>query len=215
MSDYDEAAPGYDKRFTRPIDGWEDEHLADLLRPAVAGRDVLDLGCGTGWVADHCSPGRYTGADCSAGMLAELARKHPGAETVKVAVGSRGWTAMLPPGRPFVVTATWSLEYLGDLAELLAALRMITAPGGLLVLHGSMPRGHRRAHFSVKEAPWEAIGPPQVRYASLAAGLRPPDCTGTSALPDGLAHLGRLAWRAALAAPAGMHYAALWTWRLP
>lgn len=215
MSDYDEAAPGYDKRFTRAIDGWEDEHLAELLRPYVAHRAVLDLGSGTGWVADHCDPASYTAADCSAGMLAELARKHPGAETVKVAVGSPRWTLAIPARRWPVITATWSLEYLGDLAELLAALRMIAAPGGILALHGSMPRGHRREHFSVKEAPWEAIGPPQVRYASLAAGLRPPSCYGTSAMPDGLAHLGRAAWRAALLAPAGMHYAALWVWRLP
>lgn len=213
---YDQAAGEYDGWFNRPVDQWEDERLAGLLRPLVNGRSVLDLGCGTGWLADHCSPRAYTGVDCSGPMLAELARKHPDAETVKAQVGAPGWAEALPfPALPFaVVTATWSLEYLGGLADLLHILLQVTGARPVLALHGSMPRGHRRRHFSVKAAPYIPLSPPHVRAESRAAGLPPPRCTGTSALPDSWQALGRRGFDAALRAPAGAHYAALWTWQL-
>jgi predicted TPR repeat methyltransferase len=211
---YEEAAAGYDGLFTRPVDRWEDDHLADLLRPLVDGRSVLDLGCGTGWLLDHLAPAEYTGVDASTAMLAELSRKHPGAETIKAQVGSPGWTSALPVGTWDVVTSTWSLEYLGELAVLLQVLFEITPPRPLFALHGSMPRGHRRSHFSVKAVPYRPLGPHQVREASRAAGLPRPSCRGTSALPDEVCGLGRWWWDRALSWPAGMHYAALWTWDL-
>lgn len=216
MTFYDEAAASYDGHFTRDVDRWEDEVMAGLLAPLTEGRRVLDLGCGTGWVADHCRPAEYTGVDSSGPMLAEMARKHPDAAGVKATVGETGWWNALSPGDGYqTVTATWSLEYLGDLAPLLRVARSLAAPGGTLALHGSMPRGHRRAHFSVKSAPYIALGPHQVRAAARAAGLARPMCVGTSALPDGAAGLGRAAWRMSLAAPAGLHYSAMWLWRLP
>ena len=214
MTHYDEAAATYDGHFTREVDQWEDERLASLLRPVVDNRVVLDLGCGTGWVADHLAPLDYTGVDCSGPMLAELSRKHSAARTVKAEIGADAWAAALPLhlGSYQVVTATWSLEYLGELDLLLSVLKVL-APGGVLALHGSLPRGHRRAHFSVKSAPYRPLGPHQVRQASDLAGLPRPEMTGTGALPDSWAGLGRTAWDAALPWPAGMHYAALWTWR--
>jgi predicted TPR repeat methyltransferase len=218
VSHYDEAAATYDGLFTRPVDGWENETLAGLLAPLVDRREVLDLGCGTGWLADHCRPGHYTGVDCSGPMLAELERKHGDAYTVKANVAEPGWWEMLPQQsrlRAFgAITATWSLDYLGDLDRLLHTFAASCAPGTVLALHGSMPRGHRRAHFSVKSAPYTPIGPHQVAAASARAALGRPACTGTSMLPDRLAGLGVEAWRAALTFPAGMHYAALWVWQL-
>jgi predicted TPR repeat methyltransferase len=212
---YDDAAASYDGHFTRPVDEWEDGRLAELLRPVVDGRIVLDLGCGTGWVADHLAPRDYTGVDCSGPMLAELARKHPAARTVKAEVGAEAWTRALPYRRYPVITATWSLEYLGDLDILLSVCARLCVPGGVLALHGSLPRGHHRDHFSVKSAPYRPLSARLVRQASVAALLPRPQAAGTGALPDTWTRLGRRAWTAALAAPAGRHYAALWTWRLP
>lgn len=214
MNFYDEAAASYDGHFARPVDRWEDERLAELLAPVVDGREVLDLGCGTGWLADHCSPAEYTGVDCSGPMIAEMTAKHPRAYGIKASVGGEDWPRVIPFDDYDAITATWSLEYLGNLSALLRSLRELASPGTVLALHGSMPRGHRREHFSVKAAPYLPIGPHQLTMASRAAGLPDPRCTGTSALPDSLADLGRGAWRAALRVPAGMHYAALWTWRL-
>jgi predicted TPR repeat methyltransferase len=213
---YDDFAADYDQHFRREVDRWEDEWLAELLRPHVDGRHVIDLGCGTGWVADHLEPARYTGIDRSGPMLAELGRKHPEAVTAKAEIGSETWTTALPAGldRWEAATATWSLEYLGELPDLLWALTVLVEPGGVLALHGSLPRGHRRQHFSVKPPVYRPLGPHQVRAASRSVGLAAPECRGTSMLPDEWAALGRGWWRRALAAPAGMHYSALWTWQL-
>ena len=214
MSHYDEAAAVYDGLFTRPVDTWENERLASLLRPQVDGAKVLDLGCGTGWLLDHCEPGDYTGVDCSGPMLAELERKHPRASTVKASIGEHGWLRSLPGPRAYdIVTATWSLEYLGDLSRLLTECCWLVARPGVIALHGSLPRGHRRPHFSVKSAPYVPLGPHQVRHATRRLeGLSDPLVTGTSMLPDRLAGLGKDAWLAALTFPAGMHYSALWRW---
>jgi predicted TPR repeat methyltransferase len=212
---YDEAASTYDGHFTREVDHWEDSRLAEFLRPAIDGRAVLDLGCGTGWLADHLDPAEYTGVDCSVPMLGELARKHPDARTVKATIGSDPWAAELEIGAYETIVATWSLEYLGRLDSLLPVLWRLAAPHGILALHGSLPRGHGRAHFSVKSAPYRPLSLRAVRRASDAAGLPRPHVTGTSWLPDGWAWSGRRIWDATLAYPAGTHYSALWTWRLP
>jgi predicted TPR repeat methyltransferase len=214
VSHYDAVASEYDGHFTRPVDEWEDEFLAALLRPFTVGRSVLDLGCGTGWVADHCDPGAYTGVDASGPMLEELARKHPSASTVKASIGEHGWSRGLAGDSFDAITATWSLEYLGELPELLTICTWLAAPGGVIALHGSLPRGHRRAHFSVKAAPYRPLGPHQVRETCRELGIGRPVCTGTSALPDTWTRLGRRAWDAALRLPAGMHYSAMWAWQL-
>jgi trans-aconitate methyltransferase len=141
-----------------------------------------------------------------------LAEKHRKAAGCRATVGADNWHHFLPPGPWDCITATWSLEYLGEIHELLATLRGLLAPGGVLALHGSLPRGHRRAHFSVKAMPYRPISPPMVAAASRTVGLGKPLVTGTSMLPDNLAHLGHRVWLRSLAAPAGMHYACLWRW---
>jgi len=212
VSHYDSIAARYDAHFRRQVDRWEDQYLASYLRGQVNGKRVLDLGCGTGWIMDHCHPGEYTGVDASAGMLEILTGKHPSAVGVKLQVGSDGWTRYLPVGKYDVICATWSLEYLGDLTELLQSCLELLDRGGSLALHGSLPRGHRRRHFSLKSAPYRALGPPQVRAASIAAGLGRPHVTGTSAWSDAIPCPGHQWWMASLLAPPGSHYACLWRW---
>lgn len=209
---YDGLASSYDDHFRRPVDHWEDDRLAWLLAPSVVGRSVLDLGCGTGWVPDHLDPSDYTGVDRSGPMLNELMRKHSRARVVKVTVGTPGWQGALPPRQWDTITCTWALQYLGDLGELLRLLSGL-APGGTLALHGYLPRYRRRSHV-ISPVPAQLPSRAAIRAATRAAGLSPPRCAGTGALPDSLAR-SRLAWSAALATPARWHYAALWTWQVP
>jgi trans-aconitate methyltransferase len=216
VSQYDAIAGRYDEHFARPVDRWEDERLAALLAPLVDGRDVLDLGCGTGWLADHTTPAFYTGVDCSAPMLATLAAKHPDAVLIKATVGKPGWQSAITPepglARYDAITATWALQYLGDLAVLLRLLPSMLRPGGVIALHGYLPRYRRRSHeITGEDRP--VVDPWAVRAATRDAGLPPPLITGTGALPDRLA-VSRGLWAVTARAPARWHYAALWTWRL-
>jgi len=214
---YDGFAEQYDKHFRRPVDRMEDDYLTCLLDPSVTGRHVLDLGCGTGWVLDHLSPKSYTGVDCSEPMLAELRRKHPWAWTVRAQVGDQqAWTGLLPVRQPVdTVVATWALEYLGDLTRLLAVCAEIVRGRDepVLALHGTLPHGHRRAHFSVKDVPYLPLSVHAVRQASAAAGLPMPRVYGTSGWPDRLPlTVRRFGWGVTL--PASWQYSALWVWRL-
>ena len=216
MTDYDTVADGYDGHFGRPVDRWEDERLAGLLAPIVNGRDVLDLGCGTGWLLDHLAPRSYTGVDSSGAMLAVLQRKHPGADVIKLAVQpGTFWAGLLLQHARDVVTATWALQYLGDLPALLADCRELVRPGGTIALHGYLPRYARRRHeIMAGGLPPPCVHPGQARIAGRSAGLSAPRIAGTGALPDQLAR-SRRAWEAAARiVPARWHYAALWTWRV-
>src|SRR5437588_3248413 len=60
----------------------EAEHLARYLVAAqfVAGRDVVDLGCGTGWgtaLLARASARRCVGVDADPAAVADAARNHP------------------------------------------------------------------------------------------------------------------------------------------
>jgi predicted TPR repeat methyltransferase len=213
VPDYDALAEEYDQHYRRPVDLWEDGRLAELLDPYVTGRDVLDLGCGTGWLLDHLRPGSYWGVDQSAAMLAELVRKHPEAMVRKASVGEPGWQLELPTPRVWeVAVATWAAEYF-DLDHVLPALVDLVEPGGAIALHGNQPRGQRRRHTIDPFSPRFPFTLEEVRSAGRAAGLPTPLVVGTSALPDCLA-VTRRAFRTALQLPVRWHFAALYVWRL-
>jgi SAM-dependent methyltransferase len=214
MSDYDAIADRYDEHFGRPVDHWEDDRLAALLSPLVDGRDVLDLGCGTGWLLDHCHPRRYTGVDESSAMVLRLLDKHADSgriiHTIKARIGEPGWQRSVLPARFDVVTATWSLQYLGDLTALLTGLACFDPE--VIALHGYLPRYRHRGHEITGTEP-PVIEPGEIRAATRAAGLPQPVMHGTGSLPDALART-RAGWdMAASLTPPEWHLAALWVWR--
>jgi trans-aconitate methyltransferase len=219
---YDAVAARYDDHFGRPVDRWEDARLARIAGRAADGRNVLDLGCGTGWIADHCHPATYTGVDSSAGMLAECARKHPDATLVKADLGDPGWPAELPSGRVYTaVTCTWAAHYFGDLAALLRTLSRLLTPGTPVVLHGQAPRYESRVHYiqAGVGTGHRTFSRRAVAAAARAAGWPPPRVRRCGALPDRLTgHGGPVAyalWAATLPAPAALHYSVAYTWRVP
>jgi len=216
---YDALAPEYDGHFTRPVDHWEDKRLADILRPVVDGARVLDLGCGTGWLLDNCSPTAYTGVDNSPAMLAELTRKHPRAAVVKAEVGQPGWTEAIPQCWFDAITATWALQYLfpegsaPSLRSLLVTCRSMIRPGGVIAMHGYLPRYRNRHHY----IGWPRNVPPVVRWhitraATEGTGLSGPRLIGCGALPDAFAFNESAWWAAINLVPATMHYSGLWMW---
>jgi SAM-dependent methyltransferase len=219
MGRYDVVADGYDGHFDRPVDAWEDQRLAGFLAPMVDGADVLDLGCGTGWLLDHLTPASYVGLDASAAMLNLLLDKHPYAEVYKCEVGSPGWLAgqrwemaSTDTGLYDTVTATWAAEYFPHLGQLILQLSRLIRRGGHIALHGCQPRGSRRNHFISHELAHtdRNFTLRQVRKDTFLSGR--PESHGTGALPDSLAHT-RWLWQTANLAPARLHYGVLHVWR--
>lgn len=123
--------------------GWNRaaEH-ADLmaLLPEVAGRRVLDLGCGAGQLAHHLATqgaAEVVGIDVSERMLA-LARTqwaHARVTYQRTALED----AAFPAGRFDLVVSVLVLHYVDDYRGLMARIAGWLAPGGVLVYSTEHP----------------------------------------------------------------------------
>jgi SAM-dependent methyltransferase len=110
------------------------------LLPALAGKSVLDLGCGFGWFCRWaCQQGaaRVLGVDVSENMLARAR-----AETADAAIGYRraDLERLDLPEAPFdLAYSSLALHYIADLAGLLATVHAALLPGGALVFSMEHP----------------------------------------------------------------------------
>ncbi|MEV0312178.1 class I SAM-dependent methyltransferase [Nonomuraea fuscirosea] len=140
LNDYDTIAEGYSTENANSLVNAYYERPAMLeLAGDVAGRRILDAGCGSGPLfAELRDRGAVvTGIDASAGML-ELARKRLGPDAdLRVA----DLAAPLPfPDDTFDdVTASLVLHYLKDWGPALAELRRVLKPGGRLLVSVDHP----------------------------------------------------------------------------
>jgi 2-polyprenyl-3-methyl-5-hydroxy-6-metoxy-1,4-benzoquinol methylase len=117
--------------------GWsqamEHDDLLALL-PPVAGRRVLDLGCGVGQLAHHLAvagAAEVVGVDLSERML-ERARAewaHPRVTYRREAIERLGFD----PARFDLVVSSLAFHYVDDYAGLMAKIAAWLAPGGALV----------------------------------------------------------------------------------
>jgi len=74
--------------------------------------DILDVGCGSGALAEHCTAGRYTGFDVDAESLAIASRDWP----------QHAFAAELPNGAFDTIVSLAVIEHIADPAEFLADL---------------------------------------------------------------------------------------------
>jgi malonyl-CoA O-methyltransferase len=176
---YDRWAAHYDDapNATRDLD-------ALVLRRSalpLAGRDVLELGCGTGkntaWLAEHARS--VTALDFSAGMLdAARARvRQPSVRFVRHDVRAP-WP--VAAGAVDVVVGNLVLEHVRDLAPVYAEAARVLRPGGQLLLCELHPERQRRggqAHFT-EPATGDTVHVPAYRHTvgeyvneGIAAGL--------------------------------------------
>lgn len=109
------------------------------LAGEVAGRRILDVGCGSGpLAADLIARGAtLTGVDGSPAMI-ELARRRLGAE-VPLLVADLAQPLPLPDGGFDDVVASLVLHYLRDWAAPLAELHRVLRPGGKLLMSVNHP----------------------------------------------------------------------------
>jgi len=152
INDYDGFAEAYAAS--------NDNNLANAYyeRPAmlalagdVAGRRILDAGCGSGalFAALRDRSAIVTGIDKSAAMV-DLARRRLGADA-DLRVAELGSPLPFPDDAFDDVTASLVLHYLEDWGPALAELRRVLRPGGRLIVSVNHPFAenlwHRKAHL--------------------------------------------------------------------
>jgi 2-polyprenyl-3-methyl-5-hydroxy-6-metoxy-1,4-benzoquinol methylase len=148
--------------------------------PDLAGRRVLEYGCGTGLLGFALRPlvASVTMADSSPGMLEELRRK----------IAASGLDGLMPlrldlatdppPAERFdLICSLMALHHVPDTAGLLRAFRGLLEPGGMVCLsdldaedgsfHGAGVHVHHGFDRGVLQAQLEACGFQEVRVETV------------------------------------------------
>jgi SAM-dependent methyltransferase len=144
VNDYDSFAEAYSAENEANLHNAYYERPATLaLAGDVAGRRILDAGCGSGplFAALRDRGAIVTGFDSSAGML-ELARRRLG-DGADLQVADLGSPLPFPDGAFDDVIVSLVLHYLEDWTAPLAELRRVLRPGGRLIASVNHPiSGH-------------------------------------------------------------------------
>ena len=146
-NDYDSFAEAYAAETeANLINGYYTRPAILNLAGDVAGRRILDVGCGAGPVLEALRDrGAFvTGVDPSAKML-ELARQRLGDGTALQQADLRD-PLPFPDGAFDDVIACLVLHYLRDWTAPLAELRRVLAPGGRLIVAVNHPFVYKLAH---------------------------------------------------------------------
>jgi SAM-dependent methyltransferase len=164
-SGLERLGPGWTKALEHPS-------LMRLL-PDVAGRRVLDLGCGAGQLAHHLAErgaADVVGVDLSERMLelARTERSHPRLRYVREAIER----ATFPPGRFDLVVSSLALHYVADYIGAVRRIAEWLVPGGVLVYSTEHPVYLTRATAEgwVRDAAGRRVGWALDAYA--VEGLR-------------------------------------------
>ncbi|WP_433724896.1 class I SAM-dependent methyltransferase [Nocardia sp. CA-129566] len=139
-NDYDRFAEGYTAETeTNLINGYYARPAIVDLAGEVAGRRILDAGCGSGpiFAALRDRGAIVTGFDSSAEMV-ELARRRLGTDAA-LQVADIGGPLPFPDGAFDDVVASLVLHYLEDWTAPLAELRRVLEPGGRLIMSVNHP----------------------------------------------------------------------------
>jgi len=139
-NDYDSFAGAYSAETeANLINGHYARPAVLALAGDVAGRRILDAGCGSGplFAALRDRGAVVTGFDKSAGML-ELARRRLG-DGADLRVADLGRPLPFPDGTFDDVIASLVLHYLEDWGPALAELRRVLKPGGRLIVSVDHP----------------------------------------------------------------------------
>ena len=140
VNDYDGFAEAYTAaNETNLINAYYERPAMLALAGDVAGRRILDAGCGSGplLAALRDRGAIVTGIDKSAGM-AELARRRLG-DDADLLVAELGKPLPFPDRTFDDVTASLVLHYLEDWGPALAELQRVLRPGGRLIVSVNHP----------------------------------------------------------------------------
>ncbi|NOG68989.1 bifunctional 2-polyprenyl-6-hydroxyphenol methylase/3-demethylubiquinol 3-O-methyltransferase UbiG [Roseicella sp. DB1501] len=149
------------RRSVEGLDGAPEWPRLRALLPPLAGRAVLDLGCGYGWFARWAraaGAASVLGIDLSAAMLAR-ARAMTGDAGIAYQQEDLE-TAALPEGAFDLAWSALALHYVADLPGLLGRMRAALRPGGRFVASMEHPVYTAPAHPGwTKDASGQRIWP--------------------------------------------------------
>lgn len=154
-TDYDGFAAEYNAENERSLLNAHDERPAMLnLVGDVTGRDVLDIGCGAGPLAERLTQrgARVSGFDLSARMV-ELARKRLG-DHAELSVADLADPLPYDDDSFDVACASLVLHYLRDWVDPLSEIRRVLRPGGRLVASVNHPLAYallENKYFGIEE----------------------------------------------------------------
>jgi SAM-dependent methyltransferase len=140
FNDYDALAEGYTaENETSLFNAYYERPATLALAGDVAGRRILDAGCGSGPLSAALRDrgAIVSGFDASAGMI-EQARRRLG-DDADLRVAELGGPLPYPDGAFDDVIASLVLHYLEDWGPALAGLRRVLKPGGRLIVSVDHP----------------------------------------------------------------------------
>ena len=165
--------------------------MENLISPLADCSALMDLGAGTGLVADLTEPFFYAAVDQSEAMLQELSGKHPGAFTVltdlNTEAGITHLAKQVEPLKPFdLVTSLWTAHYIHQQGVYEMMLESL-ASGGTVLFHGNFPRrkARREPPAGSDDKEWDPLFTPKtLKAALLKAGFTDVKVRGMNAIPD-------------------------------
>jgi ubiquinone/menaquinone biosynthesis C-methylase UbiE len=127
---YDDFSKGYERERGRGYHQMLDDLELDVVMPLAAGKQVLEVGCGTGLILERLATvsQRAVGVDVSAGMLNKARERG-----LEVVLGSA--TDLPFADESFDVVCSFKvLAHVPDIGTALAEIARVTRPGGQMVV---------------------------------------------------------------------------------
>jgi ubiquinone/menaquinone biosynthesis C-methylase UbiE len=144
---YDDFAGWYERDRHQPYHRMLDDLETDVVARYGTGKDVLEVGCGTGLILDRARrfARHAAGVDLSGGMLAQAAARG-------LAVAQASATALPVADAAFDVAYSFKvLAHVPDIAGALAEMARVVRPGGWVIAEFYNARSLRRLIKAVKK----------------------------------------------------------------
>lgn len=133
---YDLWAHTYDHQVGNLMLALDEEVFTGLLKKiAPEGKNVIDIGCGTGrhWNKILArQPRRLTGFDVSAGMLGKLKIKYPEAHTIQLSNSNH--LPEVESGSVDLIVSTLTIAHIEDLQDAFCEWRRVLNPNGEIII---------------------------------------------------------------------------------
>lgn len=132
--------------------------LRDLLRDIdIAGKDVVEVGCGHGWVSDGMV--RYAGAKSVVGLdVRDYPWEKHGHQSLKLIQADLSKDQVLPDASTDVVASFVVMEHVSRPIQMMQAIYDVLRPGGVAWLRFNLYRGWNASHRATGSAkvffPW-------------------------------------------------------------